>query len=540
MKKTLTVICLIIVMSMLLSTACFADEGNFDTLADWNLKVAVPEGKTAVLKGNCYYIYAQKPGFIPYVMITTYKYDSADKFISDFTAYMQKQYPDLKVLSDAEEKVIGDKNCTEIDYAYGVSGYEVKDRRVIITLDGITYMFASKEIEERGETVGDMLDNVVAGCVFLNGSGEEPVELPEEHPDLSEENEGAPEKAEDRSEGSEDSKDISVLKLLNAPVGAYVYTQDDGMLKYWIDLTGTVSDDVVLHCWFRSGDLTWYEKLYILEPEMKDIGKSVIEVNRITDLDGKDLTKGFKTLKVRIYSDHVSLVVKRDKKTLAGGGDDNILTGTYVMEPAAVTTSYEFRNESGMLKYWLEPGDTAMELHAMFRSGDPEYYEQTFILDTENAVEDGEYSLLIDKVLTEDGQDVSDWFTALTLTEVQGAYILNVKRDEKTLAGGAEDNILTGTYMFEPKTYLGPEKEGPYSPEELTSWARIRYFTENAYFPLEAAAEENPDDTVTVQLYEYAEAGERPAHRAVYALYTLDAYGNGFDAVTGDSIALCR
>ena len=162
MKKTLTVICLIIVMSMLLSTACFADEGNFDTLADWNLKVAVPEGKTAVLKGNCYYIYAQKPGFIPYVMITTYKYDSADKFISDFTAYMQKQYPDLKVLSDAEEKVIGDKNCTEIDYAYGVSGYEVKDRRVIITLDGITYMFASKEIEERGETVGDMLDNVVA------------------------------------------------------------------------------------------------------------------------------------------------------------------------------------------------------------------------------------------------------------------------------------------------------------------------------------------------------------------------------------------
>ena len=45
MKKTLTVICLIIVMSMLLSSACFADEGNFDTLADWNLKVAVPEGK---------------------------------------------------------------------------------------------------------------------------------------------------------------------------------------------------------------------------------------------------------------------------------------------------------------------------------------------------------------------------------------------------------------------------------------------------------------------------------------------------------------
>ena len=533
MKKIISSICLILMLSMLLSTACFADEGNYDTLADWDIKVAVPDGATAVLKGNSYYIYAKKTGYIPYVMITTYKYDSADKFISDFTAYMQKQYSDLKVASEAARKTIGGKDCTEIDYSYKVSGYEVKDRRVIIVFDGLTYMFASKEIEKRGDTLGDMLEQVVAGCKFLTEETEEPVELPEEHPELTEDNEEAP-------ENPEEPKDTSVLALLNAPVDAYVYAQDDGMLKYWIDLTGTISDDVVLHCWFRSGDPTWYEKLYILEPAMNDLGKSVIEVNRITDLEGNDLTEGFKTLRVRTYDDHITLVVKRDKKSLAGGGDDNILSGNYRMEPARVSTAYEFRNDKGMLKYWLEPGDPSMKLHAMFRSGDPEYYEQTFILDTENAEKDGEFTLLIDKVLTEDGHDVSDWFTSLKLTEVQGAYILNVKRDEKTLAGGAEDNILTGTYMFEPKSYLKPEKEGPYTPEELTAWARIKYFTENAFFPPEAEAKKNADGTVTIHLFEIVEAADIPAHTATYAWYTVDKYGDGVNDITGEAVSLFR
>ena len=86
MKKSFFCICFVLMLALLLSTVCFADEGNFDTLADWNLKVAVPEGATALLKGNCYYIYPQHEGYIPYVMITASRYDSGDKFISDFTA----------------------------------------------------------------------------------------------------------------------------------------------------------------------------------------------------------------------------------------------------------------------------------------------------------------------------------------------------------------------------------------------------------------------------------------------------------------------
>ena len=56
MKKTLRLaLCLILVCAMLAPSLCFAEE-NYDTLADWDLKVKVPEGTTAVLKGSTYYI----------------------------------------------------------------------------------------------------------------------------------------------------------------------------------------------------------------------------------------------------------------------------------------------------------------------------------------------------------------------------------------------------------------------------------------------------------------------------------------------------
>ena len=80
---------------------------------------------------------------------------------------MRQQYSDLRVISAAEQKTIGNKRCWEIDFGYTVSGYEVKDRRVIITTGETTYMFASKEIESNGMLIGSMLDDVVADCELL-------------------------------------------------------------------------------------------------------------------------------------------------------------------------------------------------------------------------------------------------------------------------------------------------------------------------------------------------------------------------------------
>ena len=69
MKKTMSVLCFILLFSILIAPLCDAAGDNYDTLVDWNIKIKVPDNTTAVLKGNEYYIYAQHEGSIPYVML---------------------------------------------------------------------------------------------------------------------------------------------------------------------------------------------------------------------------------------------------------------------------------------------------------------------------------------------------------------------------------------------------------------------------------------------------------------------------------------
>lgn len=503
MKKSVTLLCFVLVFSMLLSPLCLAAEENTDTLADWNITIVVPEGATAVLKGSSYYIYAKKTGAIPYVMLTTYRYDSEEQFLKDFTAYMQKQYSDLKVTSEAEQKTIGGKVCYEIDYTYKVSGYDVRDRRIVMIVNGLTYLFASKEIESRGDTLGSMLEDVIADCIFLDESGNELSEL-EEAPPLA---------------------------------NTYLFREENGMPKYWLDFTGGVADNLVLHCYFRSGEPTFYEQCFILDLNTADITDELITIHKVYDLEGNDCSGWFKQLSIRLDGETVTMTVRRDETTLAGGGDDNLLTGLYLMEPQGAGIIYEYRLENGQLKYSLDVAGEDLQLRAMFRSGDPEYYEEIFILDLDSAAQSDDGVLMIKKVFRESGEDVSRWFKSLGLSDAQGAVMMKVERDERTLAGGADDNILTGEYRLEPRTYLLPEEEGPYSAPELCEWAQIYYFTRFGYFPPEAEAEKNADGSFTIHLYEIVTL-DGDEHTATSAWYTVDAYGVGVNTITEEGINL--
>jgi len=504
MKKILTALCLLLVFSLAFSPLCYAAGDNTDTLADWNIKITVPDNTTAVLKGSEYYIYAQRVGSIPYVKLTAARFDSAEDYISGLTPYMQKQYPDLKVTAEAEKKTVGDKSCYEIDYSYKVSGYDVKDRRIVFTVDGLTYMFTSKEVESLGMTLGSMLEDVVSECEILSAPG---------------------------SPAPEPDKDVVLAS-------AYLYRQEDGMPKYWLDFTGEIADNPVLHCYFRSGEPSFYETFFILDLDTAEIDEKGIEIHDVYNSRGIGVSSWFRSLSIVLSGETAVLEVKRDESTLAGGAEDNILTGRYPMEPVDAGVVYEYRQDDGQLKYWLDLSGDDILLHAMFRSGEPDFYEEAFTLDSRTAKADGEYGISIKKVFHSSGEDVSRWFKSLTLHEVQGAIMMNVKRDESTLAGGADDNILTGVYLLEPRTYLLPESEGPYTAEELAAWAQIYYFTHNGFFPPEAEAEKNADGSFTVHLYEVVEMGGI-THTATSAWYTVDAYGVGVNDITEQEVRLC-
>lgn len=333
------------------------------------------------------------------------------------------------------------------------------------------------------------------------------------------------------------AKDERLKELDFELADAYLYCQRDGMPKYWLDFTRSYADNPVLHCSFRSEGPGFYESLFILDLSTAEVSRDAVTIHTVSDRRGFDCSGRFKRFVLRVSGNRLVMDVERDEKTLAGGAENNILTGSYSMEPVGVKTLYEYRLDDGMRKYWLEADKGKLTLHAMFRSGEPSFHEELFTVDPDTVKAEGAYTLVVGKLFNEKGFDVSGWFKSLKLTQVQGAINMVVERDEKTLAGGADDNILSGVYMLEPHSYLAPGHEGPYTVKELARWAQIHYFTEKGYFPPRADVEKNDDGSYSIHLYELVSTAGY-IHTATSAWYTVDAFGVGVDDIYGNAIRL--
>ena len=480
MKKLYSFI-LVMVLILSLAPECFA---NTDTLSDWNIRITVPEGKTAVLRESEYYIYGQNEGSIPYVMLRPYRYDDPEEFITDFTEYMQRQYSDLAVVCPAVQKTIGNKRCYEIDYTYKVSGYDVLDRRVVITVDGITYMFASKEIESNGMTIGSMLDDVVANCEFL-GPGADSV--------LAEKNTGASTEA--------------VITI--SP--AYVYYDENGLPKYWLDFTGSVADNLVLHCFFETD--SWYESWYILDfnSSVENSHQDTYRIENVYDARGTDVSSWFRTISLTILDSSVSLYIERDPATLAGGPGSTILDGLYEMTPENAGVVYEYI-EDGQLKSWLVLNSGAAEL--CFADGKIWYLEP----------EEGEgYTVNVARIVTQSGEEVS--YQSMTVSYVQGAMMLNADAGEE----------FSGVFLYNPRVFL---QRTDCSAAEIGRMAQLYYYRHYNFYPPEADVEKNGDGTFSVHLYEIVNNGDGTYHTATSAWYTVDASGIGEDDLFGEPVDL--
>ena len=102
---------------------------------------------------------------------------------------------------------------------------------------------------------------------------------------------------------------------------AYLYCQEDGMPKYWLDFTGAMADDLVLHAYFRSSDPTFYESWFILDLDTADIYDDMIEIHNVYDEFGFDRSDWFESFTLLLVGDDILLDVDRDERTLAGGTD---------------------------------------------------------------------------------------------------------------------------------------------------------------------------------------------------------------------------
>lgn len=139
-----------------------AEEKDYDNLVSWGIKVEVPEGSTSALKGSDYYIYPQKAGNMPYIILSSFKLNTDEKgFLDEFTTYMKGNYGDLQVVEGPTQVKIGDKDCWKIVYAYDIQGYAAKDTRVVTMKNGRQYLFGTKDIDELSISVGGLFEQVI-------------------------------------------------------------------------------------------------------------------------------------------------------------------------------------------------------------------------------------------------------------------------------------------------------------------------------------------------------------------------------------------
>lgn len=112
----------------------------------------------------------------------------------------------------------------------------------------------------------------------------------------------------------------------------YVYMENK-QPKYWI----TFDEEFYLHCMFRSDSQEYEEVVYTLYPDWDAPCAQELTIRTVKDAQGNDISDWFEYLNFMFsYEDIVFMEVKRDESTLAGGPDNNLLTGDYVLLPPMV------------------------------------------------------------------------------------------------------------------------------------------------------------------------------------------------------------
>ena len=114
------------------------------------------------------YVYTQKSGTIPYVIVGCYNI-TAEDFTDQFTQYMAQEYSDLQVTSQESMITLNDREFSCIVYSYNVGGYVVQDTRLFFAENGNTYMFGAKEIPELSYYVGSTLEETAGSFAYLAG-----------------------------------------------------------------------------------------------------------------------------------------------------------------------------------------------------------------------------------------------------------------------------------------------------------------------------------------------------------------------------------
>lgn len=141
--------------------------GDTCVLDDIQLTLIIPDN--SILQNAedeyMYYLYTWGSEGIPDIIIGAFDYsDSFDTFADRYTEYMSSAREDLSIAEPQSDVTIGDKALKKIVYNYTISGHTIQDTRYFWSVGPVVYMFAKREIPAMDYTLGNTLEDVIAGA----------------------------------------------------------------------------------------------------------------------------------------------------------------------------------------------------------------------------------------------------------------------------------------------------------------------------------------------------------------------------------------
>ena len=160
--------------------AAASDEGDTDTCVLDDIQLTLRIRGSYMLSESqddqyFYWIYTWGEQGIPDMVVGAFNWNTTEGFFDKYYEYMHGNRPDLTVAEQPSTVTVGDKTLERVVYNYDVQGYTVRDTRYIwLGPNSILYMFGKREIPDIDYTLGNTLEDIIAGANVIGAETPQP------------------------------------------------------------------------------------------------------------------------------------------------------------------------------------------------------------------------------------------------------------------------------------------------------------------------------------------------------------------------------
>ncbi len=157
--------CLLLLLCLLAAVPAQAD----DTLSfpDMGLAFRIPEGVRMSINTNGANYFYPTNGKTPCLVFRRFSLKEYPDLLAVITKTKQADHPEMVLLQPIADAVIGGFAVRTVTMSYSANEYTLQNVCVTLAHGDDVYLFYTIEVPDKGATVGNLMEDVIAGITWL-------------------------------------------------------------------------------------------------------------------------------------------------------------------------------------------------------------------------------------------------------------------------------------------------------------------------------------------------------------------------------------